>query len=125
MSDEPFPLALASDAVASLLEPLRAVLDEGFDVHPDPDPSNGIAILALDDAGRVAPLRELHPRLAIVVVADHDRFVEPSLVAEVFEAGADAYVGSGSMARLAAHVRALARRQRHLSALDRVLAGTG
>lgn len=121
--NDPCPVAFASRPVSRLLEPLRAELDDGFHVLLDPDPSDGIAIVALADAPRVAELRALHPRLGIVVVADHDRFVEPTLVADVFEAGADAYVASESMVRLAAHVRVLARRQRHLDALSKVLAG--
>jgi DNA-binding NarL/FixJ family response regulator len=124
-SDRPCPVALVSPATVRLLEPLREALDGGFDVRTEPFPSDGIAVLGIGDAPRLAELRELSPRLAVVVVADHDRFVEPSLVADAFEAGADAYVGSGSLLHLVAHIRALARRQRHLSALDRVLAGAG
>jgi hypothetical protein len=97
-------------ALADHASDLTAALGPGFDVRIGPPEGPGVALVSPHGTTAIAFYRLHHPGTAFLVVGPRrDRAGQGP--ADYLNAGADGYIAPVPAAVLAAHIRALARRQ--------------
>jgi hypothetical protein len=97
-------------ALAEHTSDLSTALGPGFDVRIGPPQGPGVALVSPHGTTAIAFYRLHHPRTAFLVVGPRrDRAGQGP--ADYLNAGADGYLAPAPTAVLAAHIRALARRQ--------------
>jgi hypothetical protein len=99
-----------SAALADHLSNLTAALGPGFDVRIGPPQGPGVAVVSPQGTTAMAFYRLHHPRTALLVVGPCGGMAGQG-PAEYLNAGADGYLAPAPPVVIAAHVRALARRQ--------------
>jgi hypothetical protein len=107
-----------ADGLASLVEPLRALLHPAFGVTTGHPGAHGVAVLRPQGVATVSYWHAKYPGAVLIVVAG--RGSAPGEACAYLDAGADYYVDGWDPRLLAAYITAAARRE---AGADRAGAG--
>ena len=101
---------LLSAGMAEMAPALSAALGAGFDVTTEPRSARGVMLTGPVGPAGVAFLRVCYPQAALLVIDRRWRAARSNEVVVNLEAGADGYLANPTLAEVASHVQALARR---------------